>query len=258
MCYYRYESYKNWLLHLYGIHTTRSQSSKTFIAFASASVVRSRRKLDPMTYAATATRAARLLLLGGSLSPRRVLCTMRGSNSLRVTTTTDTPEAEQKLLEAVGSFAASQSVLRESIHSFYWWEGQVQSDPELRLSFETSLPLEDVLMHVGAAHNYDVPMIIADTVDAGSAHWKGIIATSDDGSVLAERLAASRLVACAQVASDGSVMVKTTAGAKAAVAERAQRPVQWVPITGNSPYLSWLETEVAASTSGGGAWAEKD
>ena len=53
---------------------------------------------------------------------------------------------------------------------------------------------------VGAAHNYDVPMIIADAPDdpAGTGYWKGIISPADDAVALAESLASSRLVACAQ------------------------------------------------------------
>lgn len=53
---------------------------------------------------------------------------------------------------------------------------------------------------VGAAHNYDVPMIIADApgVPAGAGYWKGIISPAANAAALAESLAGSRLVACAQ------------------------------------------------------------
>ena len=58
---------------------------------------------------------------------------------------------------------------------------------------------------------------------------------------LAEKLAASRLVACAQV-SGASIAVKTTAKAKADV-EALMPGVQWTPIEGNKPYLDWLDEE---------------
>ena len=53
---------------------------------------------------------------------------------------------------------------------------------------------------VGAAHNYDVPMIIADAPGkpAGARYWKGIISPAANAAALAESLAGSRLVACAQ------------------------------------------------------------
>ena len=47
-------------------------------------------------------------------------------------TTTDTKEAEQTLLDAIASLGAETT--RETIRSFYWWDGAVQNDEELRLS----------------------------------------------------------------------------------------------------------------------------
>ena len=121
--------------------------------------------------------------------------------------------------------------------------GQVASEEEIRLSFNTTRPLDEaprpymrhmharrhrfqVLSAVGSVHNYDVPMIIGDTI-VGDRHWhwweywKGLyapvgrdarcppasfVAIIRLGQVepemamkLAEELAASRLVACAQV-----------------------------------------------------------
>lgn len=85
-------------------------------------------------------------------------------------------------------------------------------------------------------------MIIAD--DAGSAddapYWKGVLA--EGGSALAESLASSRLVACAQVGGDGALAVKTTAKAKGAV-DKLAPAIRWTPIVGNVDYLEWLDAE---------------
>merc|ERR1711981_783097 len=152
-----------------------------------------------------------------------MLMSVASAEGFRVATTTDTQDAAAKLLKAIDGLHGSD-VLQEKIHSFYWWEGKVASEEEVRLSFNTTRPLDEVLSAVGSVHNYDVPMIIGDTI-VGDRHWhwweywKGLYAPVEPEMAmkLAEELAASRLVACAQVASDGSVAVKTSAKAKAAL-----------------------------------------
>merc|ERR1712232_979205 len=99
-----------------------------------------------------------------------------------------------------------------------------QSDVEYRVSFTTDSTFERVLEAVGSVHNYDTPMIVADTADATSGHCKGLIAEGGNG--LAEKLAATRLVACAQGTVDGTIAVKTTADSKAAV-EQLAPAVEW-------------------------------
>ena len=115
---------------------------------------------------------------------------------------------------------------------------------------------------VAAAHNYDVPMIVGETVGAGvdaasdAQHWKGTIAGGAQANSLASSLAASRLVACAQVSADGTVAVKTVHAAIPLVQKAVQTavgaadapPIQWVPIVGNEDYLKWVteETKVEA------------
>jgi uncharacterized protein involved in tolerance to divalent cations len=160
---------------------------------------------------------------------------------LRVTTTTDTEEAERKLLASI-DLLGGKEVKNERIQSFYWWEGKVQNDEERRLSFSVDKPFSDVLEQVGSAHNYDVPMIIADSVGEETPYWKGELTPAEGGGQLAESLAASRLVACAQVAPDGALAVKTTAKAKAAV-DKLAPSISWTPILGNKPYVDWLDAE---------------
>ena len=161
---------------------------------------------------------------------------------LRVTTTTDTPEAEATLLDAIKQLGSSD-VVSESIRSFYWWEGAVQNDEEIRLSFSTEKPFDQVLSAIGDAHNYDVPMIIADSGDHGGTYLKGFLAPETDATDIAATLAASRLVACAQVkVTDNALAVKTTAKARAAV-EKLAPSMLWTPIVGNPAYLAWLDEE---------------
>ena len=218
--------------------------------------------------------SARLLTLGLTLGQRSVLSTRAAAAAvmvLRVTTTTDTLDAETKILTAIEALGG-KSVVREEIESYYCmhspstlcpvshaifqsltssrmsrvpytgWEGEVQNDDEKRVAFTTERPLEDVLSLIGSSHNYDVPMIIADT-SKPTAHWRGSITAGGDAASLAQTLARSRLVACAQITPDGNVAIKTTAKAKAAVEALAPSPVEWVPIVGNQPYLDWLDTE---------------
>jgi len=190
------------------------------------------------------TALRRLLFLGGVAQPRRQFASM----ALRVTTTTDTLEAEGKLIDAIKALPGTD-MTTETVSSFYWWDGGVQHDDERRISFGSERLLDDILAEVGKAHNYDVPMIVADGSDAASLYWKGMLSvgSADGAAALADRLVAGRLVACAQVSSDGSVALKTTAKAKPAVDRMVGQPVAWVPIEGNRPYLDWLDEETRAA-----------
>uniref|UniRef100_A0A7S2N6D7 Uncharacterized protein n=1 Tax=Haptolina brevifila TaxID=156173 RepID=A0A7S2N6D7_9EUKA len=167
---------------------------------------------------------------------------MSAARLLRVTTTTDTKLAEEALHTAIADLSATE-MTSEVVSSYYWWDGGVQNDEEVRLSFTTEQSLEATLAKIGSAHNYDVPMIIADSSDVTSPYWKGLF-NVDVGRAteLADVLVKGRLVACAQVTADGSVALKTTAKAKVAV-EKIVETVTWVPIEGNKPYMDWLDEE---------------
>ena len=156
-----------------------------------------------------------------------------------------------------------QGLQREEIRAWYWWEGAVANDPEIRLSFDSAMPFTEIEQVISAAHNYDVPMIIADTpTEQQNFHWKGTIPAATEQ--LAESLAASRLVACAQLAPDGVLAVKTVCicayqdccdsisgqvtRAKGALeemlaAQEGTFHVEWMPIIGNAAYLEWLDNE---------------
>ena len=190
------------------------------------------------------------------------LCTIRASmlsscseRATWVTTTTDDASAEAKIKEALLAAKLvkhADDIKREVIRSFYWWEGRVQDDAEVRLSFETS-SFETALSVLSSSHNYDVPMIVGDGGSAtDSRYWKGVIVSAS--SELAAELAGSRLVACAQLADGGGLTVKTTAAAKAPIEARLgpSAQVRWEPIIGNSAYLDWVvqETKVCGACGG--------
>ena len=162
------------------------------------------------------------------------------ATALTVITTTDSAAAARKLRDAVVAGELAGSVREETIRSFFWWEGQVQNESETRLSFDTAMPFSAASKVVLEAHNYDVPMVIA-SADGPSKYWKGVIQGGDEK--LAESLAASRLVACAQLGGS-ELAVKTVAAARIAVdAKLHGKTILWQPIQGNQPYLDWLDTE---------------
>ena len=133
----------------------------------------------------------------------------------------------------------------------------MQNDTEVRLEFETEQSFSRVLAAVGADHNYDVPMIVAEIADSESTHWKGVLAPASPA--LAAELAGSRLVACAQLvesscdAAEGgapsSLVVKTVTAARAHIEARVggASGVSWRPIVGNQAYLDWVKEEVKAA-----------
>lgn len=144
------------------------------------------------------------------------LLRLRGLTSvaaaLNVVTTTDSAAAAAKLRDAIVGSKVAASVHEEVVQSFYWWDGQVQNESETRLSFDTLESFSAASDVVLANHNYDTPMVIA-PADDDSRYLKGVL-QGDAG--VAEALAASRLVACAQL-SETELSVKTVAAARAAV-----------------------------------------
>jgi periplasmic divalent cation tolerance protein len=173
----------------------------------------------------------------------------------------DGAEAAEKIASAItGSSLVPDagSIQHVSIRAFYWWEGAVQNDTEIRLQFETESTFEDALAAVAKDHNYDVPMIVSETMDESSGCWKGVLTGS---AALAAELAGTRLVACAQIDEscdaagnppEGNLVVKTVAAAKGRIEERVGRQagtastVRWVPVRGNQAYLDWVKEETKA------------
>lgn len=202
-----------------------------------------------------------------------VRATLQPNNSqmTRVVTTTNDVEVETKIKDAVVSSKMLEGqcdVTCEPIKSYYWWEDKIQTDDEvshfvasppmhlmvnliidhahcaqIRISFETSSTFQKVLEVVSGCHNYKVPMIIAESNDSASTHWKGEIEHGSEE--LATELLQLRLVACAQLSNEGNLVLKTQATARAPIETRLGNrvKVQWAPITGNTAYLDWLVAE---------------
>ncbi|KAG8470409.1 hypothetical protein KFE25_008830 [Diacronema lutheri] len=164
-----------------------------------------------------------------------------------VATTTDSAATVDKILCVARRLAGSVEV--EEITSYFWWKGAVQKDAETRISFVTSEPLERIIESVGAVHNFDVPMIIVESADAGT-YWKGVV--EGGGAELASTLTESRLVACAQLAQvdaqHQSLAIKTTVDAKPRIDAllAGVHNVRWTPIAGNGAYMDWLWRETHA------------
>ncbi|KAJ1633731.1 hypothetical protein T492DRAFT_979519 [Pavlovales sp. CCMP2436] len=180
---------------------------------------------------------------GGSVGASSAMSAAR-----QVQTTTDNDEALGRILSAVRALGLSPEV--EQVQSYYWWKEQVQCNAESRISFASTLPLEEVVAAISSVHNYETPMIISES-DAESPYWKGVIPGGT--AAMAAELTEARLVACAQLklvdAQQTSLSVKTVARAKALVESRLSHPVHWKPIVGNQVYLDWIAAETSLTAS---------
>lgn len=193
--------------------------------------------------------AARLLS-AAALSAAVPASAMRSTARL-VTTTTDSAHTAEKIIKAAEELTGRAHL--EEILSFFWWDGGVQRERERRISFpldESRASLERVIASIAVVHNYDTPMIIAESAETG-LYWKGTVSGGD--AETAVKLTEARLVACAQLTmADGdactTMTVKTVTGAKPLVEAllRGAHEVAWVPIEGNAPYLDWIRAETEA------------
>jgi uncharacterized protein involved in tolerance to divalent cations len=171
-----------------------------------------------------------------------------GSKPRLMQTTTDNAEALERITDTLAGLGISPRV--EEIQSYYWWDGRVVDEAESRISFESTLPLEEVIAAVGAVHNYDAPMIIGEVADGEPSNfWRGVI--QDGTAAMAAELAGARLVACAQLSHPGAsgavLAVKTVAACKPLIEARVGRAIGWSAIDGNKKYLDWVSKETAPS-----------
>ena len=62
---------------------------------------------------------------------------------------------------AVEKRLAACANLSQPIHSFYWWDGAVQSEDEVAVVFKTADAVADALIaFVTERHSYEVPAIV--------------------------------------------------------------------------------------------------
>lgn len=92
---------------------------------------------------------------------------------LTVWTTTGTEELARTLAAgAVERRVAACAQINGPVTSVYRWEGATHHDPEWRVLFKTSTARYDALeTYIRAAHDYDVPEIIATPVVRGGADY---------------------------------------------------------------------------------------
>ncbi len=91
---------------------------------------------------------------------------------LAVTTTCPDAASAQQLAQAAIARQLAACVQQESIHSTYRWQGQVCSEPELRLLFKTTQAAWPALQAlIAELHPYALPAIYAQPVLHASADY---------------------------------------------------------------------------------------
>jgi periplasmic divalent cation tolerance protein len=92
------------------------------------------------------------------------------SQYCQVVTTTDARDAAESLSRsAVEARVAACGQVSGPIISTYWWQGQVETAEEWRITFKTPLDRYAALeQHIRDHHSYDVPEILGSPVTAGN------------------------------------------------------------------------------------------
>jgi periplasmic divalent cation tolerance protein len=95
------------------------------------------------------------------------------SDVLTVLTTTDSAAKAAELARgAVGARVAACAQISAPVTSVYRWEGAVETATEWQVLFKTTVSRYPALeAHLRAAHDYDVPEIIATPVVSGGADY---------------------------------------------------------------------------------------
>lgn len=84
--------------------------------------------------------------------------------------TTETEDEAKSIARAlVGERLAACANILGTITSVFWWEGEVQDDPEVSLILKTRKDLvERVTERIKALHSYDCPCVVALPIEAGN------------------------------------------------------------------------------------------
>lgn len=86
-----------------------------------------------------------------------------------VTTTTDNPDEARALAADLVTARLAACAHIDEIRSTYWWDGEVQNDPEFRIEFKTpqhrAAELQQAILD---AHSYDTPQVIVTPILGGS------------------------------------------------------------------------------------------
>jgi periplasmic divalent cation tolerance protein len=89
-----------------------------------------------------------------------------------ITTTEAHEEAEALSRSAVAARLAACGQVTGPVTSTYWWDGQVETAQEWRVTFKTTVRSYPALArHIRARHRYDVPEILCSPVLDGDPDY---------------------------------------------------------------------------------------
>jgi len=81
-------------------------------------------------------------------------------------------QAEEIGIALVNERLAACANVLDHVHSFYWWQGEMQQDSEALLILKTTADhVESLIARLKALHSYDVPCIEAVPVATGYAPY---------------------------------------------------------------------------------------
>mmetsp|Transcript_53124 Transcript_53124/g.153296 ORF Transcript_53124/g.153296 Transcript_53124/m.153296 type:complete len:216 (+) Transcript_53124:68-715(+) len=183
-----------------------------------------------------------------------------------ITTTEDRATGEKLASHVQDQFGRRiEHVHFADIHTHYRWQGEVKEEEEVRITFDSDVPFDELRDAVQAAHLYEVPMIISAAAGGTLIGNKGqsdlyLMASADiNGTTLEEvsgltrELVETRFVACSHIEQlEGvedtfRIWLKTTRAKKEhLVREFGGLDFNWTPIRGNQAYLEWLDKSVEA------------
>jgi periplasmic divalent cation tolerance protein len=91
----------------------------------------------------------------------------------QVVTTAESREAAEALSRAaVQARLAACGQVSGPVTSTYWWDGQIETAQEWRVTFKTTTACYPALeQHIRSRHRYDVPEILCSPVTAGSPDY---------------------------------------------------------------------------------------
>ena len=89
-----------------------------------------------------------------------------GDTRFIYTTWPNAESAANAAREIVGLRHAACANILPGALSFFWWEGEVQGEPEIIVIFKTSLPrMKELRDAIEERHPYDTPSIVALDID---------------------------------------------------------------------------------------------
>ena len=89
-----------------------------------------------------------------------------------VQTTLGSSEQAEALAARMVKQRLAACVHRNSIHSIYRWEGAIEQDNEIRLTFKTTLAVKNALIQaIKEAHPYEVPELIVIPITDGDPDY---------------------------------------------------------------------------------------